>query len=782
MTFAKFGRQILSFSNRTLEEHKQDMQRAAHALPRIIEQIDAAVARARRQISAVKPLDLLIRAATEYLVAQIGTEVEADLTHEHALAYRMIDYVQNVIASTPPETAQQALSDEKWTELRSTIKEIFDLVHGPYQIARSANAQLTDPTYDHRLDEFMFRAQLYWSGVRGDRFAPHAIEQLRAFLTPHDAVLHSTFRVGADAVVAGIEALQESMMLGAQKAGRDLAAFQQAVFAEAEKLIEGGSTSPPLDLLKAVARSEKNAAISEDIFARLFGAGRFDVGRVTGLPDAFLRELSWSPGEEQSFFAPGDFCGWPLRIWPSHRRPFLMIEDRYYCFDAYFHDDIYRSIQRTVKRLRPDYGAEWNEKQVKTSERLPLELMTEILGKARVHQHVYYRFKPSTASKSDWFECDALIAFDEVLFVCEVKAGSATYTSPATDFEAHITSARELIEKPLLQGRRFVEYLESQTEVLIFDKEHQETARLRSAEFKSVFVCAITLDHLTEMAAQVEHLGPLGVNVQPGSVWAFSLDDLRVFRDVFHNPLVFAHYASQRVRAAASPAIKLDDELDHIGLYLEHNDYRAHAETMMVGNAPTFHGYRSALDRFYHALVVDPTNAVPPSQKMPIILREIIDVMAVQEKVGRVGAANALLDLTSTQRGLLEQGVKVAVDEARNDLTRPVSIASFTLACSVTGHPYQASDIRRHTLANAMMLGQDERLLLELKFDEEGRLDDVAFEFLSSAAIQDSVEKAKVQNVAEGLLQQRLKRAGDVGRNELCPCGSGKKFKNCHGK
>jgi preprotein translocase subunit SecA len=23
---------------------------------------------------------------------------------------------------------------------------------------------------------------------------------------------------------------------------------------------------------------------------------------------------------------------------------------------------------------------------------------------------------------------------------------------------------------------------------------------------------------------------------------------------------------------------------------------------------------------------------------------------------------------------------------------------------------------------------------------------------------------------------------GKVGRNELCPCGSGKKFKHCHGK
>jgi preprotein translocase subunit SecA len=30
--------------------------------------------------------------------------------------------------------------------------------------------------------------------------------------------------------------------------------------------------------------------------------------------------------------------------------------------------------------------------------------------------------------------------------------------------------------------------------------------------------------------------------------------------------------------------------------------------------------------------------------------------------------------------------------------------------------------------------------------------------------------------------QEPIKAAPKVGRNEPCPCGSGKKFKNCHGK
>ena len=28
--------------------------------------------------------------------------------------------------------------------------------------------------------------------------------------------------------------------------------------------------------------------------------------------------------------------------------------------------------------------------------------------------------------------------------------------------------------------------------------------------------------------------------------------------------------------------------------------------------------------------------------------------------------------------------------------------------------------------------------------------------------------------------QPKKSAAGKIGRNELCPCGSGKKFKNCH--
>jgi preprotein translocase subunit SecA len=37
------------------------------------------------------------------------------------------------------------------------------------------------------------------------------------------------------------------------------------------------------------------------------------------------------------------------------------------------------------------------------------------------------------------------------------------------------------------------------------------------------------------------------------------------------------------------------------------------------------------------------------------------------------------------------------------------------------------------------------------------------------------------QRQAEGPKVQQIRVTQKVGRNEPCPCGSGKKYKNCHG-
>jgi preprotein translocase subunit SecA len=49
----------------------------------------------------------------------------------------------------------------------------------------------------------------------------------------------------------------------------------------------------------------------------------------------------------------------------------------------------------------------------------------------------------------------------------------------------------------------------------------------------------------------------------------------------------------------------------------------------------------------------------------------------------------------------------------------------------------------------------------------------------------DDVEMALIREASDQLVERRFDDArakGKIGRNATCPCGSGKKFKHCHGR
>jgi len=64
-----------------------------------------------------------------------------------------------------------------------------------------------------------------------------------------------------------------------------------------------------------------------------------------------------------------------------------------------------------------------------------------------------------------------------------------------------------------------------------------------------------------------------------------------------------------------------------------------------------------------------------------------------------------------------------------------------------------------------------EELLAKIKSDL------IKFLLNLNIVVSDQEDKDKTENDKKINLQDKKK----VGRNELCPCGSGKKFKHCHG-
>ena len=423
-----------------------------------------------------------------------------------------------------------------------------------------------------------------------------------------------------------------------------------------------------------------------------------------------------------------------------------------------------------------------------TSEKLPFKYFEQLLPGAQVYHSVYYPCHAGSDGNIQWCEADGLLIYDDHIFIIEVKAGAFTYTSPADDFPAYIESIKNLVLKPATQGKRFIDYLRSEEKVILYDKDHNPIGELSSKSFRHITICAVTLDPFTELAAQVQHLKKIGIDVGEHPVWSISLDDLRVYSDIFDNPLIFLHFVEQRMRAFASDTIRLDDELDHLGLYIKHNNYAQYARDIAVGSDDLdFVGYHSDIDNFFTEKLYDPDAPCPLRQAMPARLTEIVEYLSISGNTGRSKAASYLLDIGGDWRNNITASVDSVLSWQPSHMRpRPLSTrgdVKLTIFCwQGTSVPRNQELALEHTRAVMLVTGESERLLLELSYTDQGKLQDVSWQSVTLSGLSDE-ELQRLQGNADALRGKRLDKArsssGKVGRNDPCPCGSGKKYKKC---
>lgn len=796
VSVARFGKDIVWRSNLDAAGFARLQDHYVGQFDEVVAEIDKLVKAVAELVSQLPAAPLLQRAWWGLASRHTKIRAEAEMDQDDALAMRMLDYVQSIIASVPPAVEQKTeVSDADWTSLHDLISKLFGTLNLSYQICRTAKAKKDNPGLDMEFEAFFFKAQSYWCNVRGERYQVHEEPYLRDLFEPHSAVLEQEFGLTAETFVREIAKIVDSLTLGLGRALADIEAFRTESLAAVEAKIQAGShIGKDFDtLFEEVVAENKWEARRANAGGAVFGFDLFDVEKLTALPTELIDELTWRPGEDEEFFAPGQFSGWPLRVWPTFKRPFIRLDNHTYCFDLHsLCDGLYRGMSRIIRRRRPDYEEGWKLGQQAISEELPLKYLARILPGAETYRSVYYKWRPSPGQTNlDWCEVDGLLRYDDHLFIVESRGGAFTHSSPATDFEAYIASIKNLLLKPATQGRRFLEYLNSQDQVELFDREHNVVGTLRAAEFRHISTCAVTLDPFTELAAQAQHLKKLGVDVGDRPVWPISSDDLRVYADTFANPLQFLHYVEQRTAAFASDILELDDELDHLGLYLEHNHYSSYAEERFraSGARINFLGYRSNIDKFFAERIGDPTFPCPLTQDAPPRFVEIIDFISRTKIAGRSRFASYLLDLGSGGRGDLTRCIEGELKRQPNR-GRPFAFSTVGgLRVPNTTFVYLEGAVKRDEaialrLAREAMLlsGEPERLLITLSYSRDQQLSDVDWKWLTVAEIP-AQDLPSLQEGAEKLRAKRLAASGAshgrVGRNDLCPCGSGKKFKKC---
>ena len=789
---ARFGNVNVFRSNMTNEQFSEMQSKLVERFPIVCREIDDKISSIVEDVKKISPTEILKRAYGEMAARHLNVESEINIDQDAADSLRMVDYLQSIIASVPPTNNNiDKLTEEKWQSLRKMVGDLFSQLNMEYQICRTAVNRSENPDYDMEFEEYYYKAQTYWCNVRGNRYLYHERTHFNDLLLPHSGVLTELFGINAEQLIEEVSKIQHALTRGMIDAGLEMKEFQRVTMDALEpklSTVDKITENRLPELMAEVIKTNGWEDWQRDVFGRFLGLDLFDIEKVTNLPSGFLDELSWAQGQDTEFFSDGDFKGWPLRIWPIFKRPFIKLNGQYYCFELYsLLDNLYRVLQRMICRLKTEYLAVWNDKQKKVSEQLPFKYLKSLLPDAHVYHSVYYRWYTSDNSNKKWCEADGVLLYDDHLFAIEVKAGAFTYTSPANDFPAYIESLKNLVLKPSEQGRRFLEYLDSAEEVSIFDINHREIGKISKNDYQHCHICAVTLDPFTELASQAQHLKNIGVDVGERPIWSISIDDLRVYSDIFDNPLMFLHFVEQRIRAFQSSLIKTDDELDHLGLYLKHNVYTQYVKDFDTDEPVVWHGYRSDIDRYFAEKLHDENARCPLRQDMPKRLKEIIDFLATSNKSGRRKVSSILLDHGGTGRDNITDGIDSVLNiQRKTGLAKPLSIyggINITLFCWQDGILEKDKKLAiEHSQATMLITKDEERLLLEVFFNNSDSLIDVDFQFLKLESIEEH-ELEHLNALAETLRERRIEKArkdsDKIGRNVPCPCGSGKKYKKC---
>ena len=792
------GYRISQRASEWRERFDKRVSDSANETPQLIAQIAELVAE-------LPPDQLLERAWHEEFRAFAEVTDDTDIHHDEIVANKMVTYVQSVIAAVTPAPVQKStVSEEDWQTLKDLVSKLFGFHMRAFTMSLrepKESAALHDPEAREaaRIESFLVDL---WYTVWGRRFPSHLTQYLEDLLLPQSAILEDLFGVTAADLIRGLVRIDVALRFGHAITVRDLE--ELGLIPESDSLVKPPQADriPDPDWVDRAARYLGWLTNEGDVRARVFEYGLFDVSRNSQLPDKLLRELSWEPGEDDEFFSPGHLAGSPLRSWPIMKRPFLRIDGNYYCFDpSSLSDHIYRNLYHIVRRLRPDLSETWRDAQARQMEHLAAKYFQRLLPGATILSNAHYRGHGLTG------EVDAIVIYDDHLIIIETKGGAYAPQPPAEDFAAHVDSVKGLGSEATNQGARFKKYLRAAPSVPIYDSNNKKTrtklADISLSSFRHVSVCAITLDPFTELAARLHHLTGLGITLDDPEVWLMSLDDLHVYADVFDNPLAFLHYVEQRTRAARSTILNLDDELDHLGMYMAHNQYSEHVEDQHKEwpfELAMYTGYRAKIEHLFAERLRNPASTRVLQQDVPERLREVLQALARSPRQGRARVASYLLDRSGETRDSISDYIEKTVLEGPIS-NSPRTFATYgegsqiVVACWISGVAYRSemeAQIYAQTLV--VMNNEAERLVLELTYSPSGVLREVDWQWVRREdipedkipiyrSVADDLRRARKGAVLETRRSQpkagKKGRRRKIGRNEPCYCGSGKKFKRC---
>ena len=578
-----------------------------------------------------------------------GDDYRPDKIKNEELQFAL-EYVHAAWSSIPDLADDGAPFDEaKVAELFEMLDELR--VHA-FLFAQMRAMASIESTGERRRGDLNMLALSSWANLRGRRHQLLEGEFLGFLLRPHDKALRRVYGMRAEAIAGGVQAIADSTRAGLGEAAVSLKRTAE----EGVGMVKSGG--------------EVDADVIEEgiaAFQDLMHGGICSLSRHTDITLPLLEDLSYVPGENKEFLAPGEFTATPFRALPGLVKPGIKLGGEFFVTDGQFVRDVaYRTIQRGLLGRNPGYRQEWNDRQQRLMESAFTTIFARQLRGAKRYAAAYYR----EAGTGNWAETDLLVVYEDVLLIVEAKAGVMPMQSPAADFDRHMKRVEGLIVSAYRQCARVTEALTAAVTLPIYELRngrHEKVSELDIGDFRTVLPIGLTVEAVSPFSTCLSTLE--GITALPGGheFMSMSVDDLLVLNRFLRTPGELLHYLEVRQRAARVPDIIVVDEMEYLGAYIATNRFDKVLERQRANEpAVIWNAHADIVDRYFEG---ESAGKGPvPKQEFSAALADVLGFLNRRRPRGWLEMDAAIRNLGGDERKNLSLGIdalKQSLNEKR---------------------------------------------------------------------------------------------------------------------
>lgn len=718
---ARIGKNVSLKNHLTKDEIKQRNHEIASRYEESASDISNLVAGIREKIKRCDPLLLLVTANDLGMFQMVNVLSEVQLENNDAGNLRLVEYIQSVLVSTKLDDNRydKETQDKIIMEILNDIDELYTKCQYFYLIW--AAREFERGVFSDKEIEYIVEAQLF-SNVRGNRYQFQQLNDLETLILPHNDIMEEIYDISAKDFVEGLKKLEYSL------ASAKLDVFKNLT--NEFKKFQSKAVNKSQEELEDLFDEVREYTDSNSIMEKCFGYDLHDVKKITNWSDKLVQSFSWKIGENDDFFEKSEYPGWPIQDLPVQKRPFININEICYCFDYYnLFDNVYRMLQKNIRSYNDKYATKWSSIQQEASEKLVADKFKKLMPNASVYVGNYY---PETNSLKKMDENDIMVICDDIIIIAEVKAGSFTYTSAITDFEAHKNSFDSLIGKADYQCVRTYEYIEKCDLVKFYTKDKKEKFEFERGKIRRIYSLCVTVDNFNVFEAKIEKMNFF--NVANGII-AINIDDLDAYTFYFESELCFLHYLKHRQAATRLRTLMLTDELDHLGMYIDQNAYEDFVYDNRDCTSFIAVGFREDIDKYFAGKHNPALRIDKPEQPIPEYINEILKYLESNNVPGRVKFAEFLLDLSYDTRVEFDEAVKNRIlREQELGHVTPVWVEGDFAYCAIVNIPnirlLDKTFCKKYTYANMLDRKYDNCWFIWLELNNMGKIVNIYVEEL----------------------------------------------------